>query len=75
MLSNYARKQMLKKVASQFTDSDVTWLATQDEFNRICGSSEVYGDIVDLGKKLLKHKPVEKKFANTIAVPDIPVLK
>lgn len=73
MLSNYARKQLLKKVAAEFSEADVQWLATQEEFNKLCETSESLGDMVALGRQLLKKKPAVKKFANTIVVPDMAV--
>lgn len=77
MLSKYARKKMLEKVATNFKDDQLEWLNSQPEFTKTCATETDQSKIVALGKTLLKGRKADHpktpppKFVNAIEIPDI----
>lgn len=77
MLSKYARKKMLEKVATNFKDDQLEWLNNQPEFTKTCATETDQSKIVALGKTLLKGRKADHpkapppKFVNAIVIPEI----
>lgn len=77
IVSKYARKKMLEKVATQFKDDQLEWLNSQSEFTKTCATETDQSKIVALGKTLLKGRKADHpkapppKFVNAIEIPEV----
>lgn len=77
IVSKYARKKMLEKVATHFKDDQLEWLNHQPEFTQTCANETDQSKIVALGKTLLKGRKADHpkappaKFVNSIEIPEV----